>query len=257
MTRYPRSRFNPLVSFVGLTIFCYRSTNAFVISAPSSTTRTTTALSFMKEGSFHSYIQLCSGKEVDAGPNWIERSFPVTVNEKKAIDPKAIEDYNLGISGISFETGPLSKRMHEAIVSRSSLDTKDPEIARALKLYAMDFTAKEAVRAALQENGLEMVLSPDEEDSGMWGDVDSIRLLIDDDFDVVPSSTVYDSWEEAVDDWTPGQGFSFLVRQVPAKMRELTIEELMSALDSDGELRKEAEELKRRREEGRDAEPFA
>ena len=175
--------------------------------------------------------------EVGTGPNWIERSFPVNKDEK--VDPKKIEDYNLGISGVSYGTGDLSKRMYDAIQSKSSLQLATPEITRVFRIYAMDFTAKEAVRAALKQNGLEMAINDDEQDQGMWGDIDSIRLLDD---NGNPLSEMYDSWEEAVDNWTPGQGFSFVARQVPAKMRELTLDELMQALDPKGELRAQAKD---------------
>ena len=179
-----------------------------------------------------------------SGPNWIERSFPVDTGEK--VDPKRVDDYDLGINGVSLGTGPLSGRMYEAIVSRSSFDVTDPEIQRSLKLYAMDFTAKEAVRAALKQNGLELVLADDEQDEGLWGDIDSIRLLNyeDDEGQQQPIGVeIYDSWEEAIDEgWTPGQGFSFVARQVPAKMAELSLDELLTALDPDGSLREEAKD---------------
>ena len=49
--------------------------------------------------------------EVGEGDNWIERSFPVDTGGKAASAAlKKVEGYNLGISGISFQTGSLSKR---------------------------------------------------------------------------------------------------------------------------------------------------
>jgi len=175
--------------------------------------------------------------EVGTGDNWIERSFPVDTEE--GISVKKVEDYNLGISGEAFQTGPLSKKMFDAICSRTSLDMSE-EIREAFILYAMDFTAKEAVRAALSQNGLEMVLQEEEEDQGMWGDVEAIRL-----YNVETGSAIakmYDSLEDAVKDWTPGQTFDFVGRQVPAKIRELSVDELVQALDPDGKLREEATE---------------
>jgi hypothetical protein len=177
--------------------------------------------------------------EVGKGSNWIEKSFPVETEEK--INVKKVDDYNLGISGKDFQTGSLSKRMFDAIVSRTSLEMSD-EIKQAFTLYAMDFTAKEAARVALRQNGLEMVLQEEEEDQGMWGDVEAVRL-----YDMTtdtPLPILYDSLDDAVMDWTPGQTFDFVVRQVPAKMRELSIEELVQALDPDGSLREEATELR-------------
>jgi hypothetical protein len=176
--------------------------------------------------------------QIGSGPNWIERSFPVDTTEAAKVDPKAVIDYDLGISGSSLQVGPLSARMYDAIESKSVLlATASDEVKRAYRLYAMDFTAKEAVRAALKQNGLELVLQEDEQDEGLWADVDSIQLLDPAGSAVSPP---YDSWDDAVDQWTPGQGFNFVARQVPAKMRELTLEELMQALDPDGALRDQA-----------------
>jgi hypothetical protein len=131
--------------------------------------------------------------------------------------------------------------MFDAIMSKSQFAANpDEEIRRAFTLYAMDFTAKEATKAALKQNGLEMALLEEEEDAGMWGDIDTIRLL--DEKTQEPLPGVYESTEEAIDagGWTPGQGFDFVVRQVPAKIRELSLDELLQALDPDGNLREEA-----------------
>lgn len=176
--------------------------------------------------------------EVGKGENWLEKSFPVATDEK--ISTKKVDDYNLGISGKDYQTGPLSKRMFETICSRTSMDMSD-EIKFAFTLYAMDFTAKEAARAALKQNGLDMVLQEEEEDQGMWGDVEAIRLYDDSE---KPSKILYDSLEEAIMDWTPGQTFDFVVRQVPAKIKALSVKELVKALDPDGVLREEAKELR-------------
>jgi hypothetical protein len=177
--------------------------------------------------------------EVGDGPNWIEKSFPVETEQSVSV--KKVDDYNLGISGAAFQTGQLSKRMFETIVSKTSLDMSD-EIRQAFTLYAMDFTAKEATRAALAQNGLVMVLQEEEEDQGMWGDVEAVRLY--DEKTGIAFDTIYDSLEEAVPNWTPGQPFDFVVRQVPANIKELSAEELLKALDPDGALREEAKSLK-------------
>ncbi|KAG7344617.1 hypothetical protein IV203_022625 [Nitzschia inconspicua] len=178
--------------------------------------------------------------QVGKGPNWIEKSFPVDTEKK--IDVKKVDDYNLGICGKDFQTGSLSKRMYDTIVSRTSLDTGSDDIRQAFTLYAMDFTAKEATRAALNQNGLQLVLQEEEEDQGMWGDVEAVRLY---DMETeTPLPTLYESLEDALSDWTPGQTFDFVARQVPAKLRELSVEELVQALDPEGTLRQEARELR-------------
>jgi hypothetical protein len=85
-----------------------------------------------------------------------------------------------------------------------------------------------------------MVLKEEEEDQGMWGDVEAIRL-----YHVETGSAIakmYDSLEDAVNDWTPGQTFDFVARQVPAKIRELSLDELVEALDPEGKLREESGE---------------
>jgi hypothetical protein len=201
----------------------------------------TKLLSFLSEKSQRNEDQ----GEVGKGPNWIEKSFPVETEEK--INVKKVDDYNVGISGKDFQTGPLSKRMFDTIVSRTSLEMSD-DIRQAFTLYAMDFTAKEATRAALKQNGLEMVLQEEEEDQGMWGDVEAVRLY--DATTEEPLPKLYDSLEEAVLDWTPGQTFDFVCRQVPAKLKELSYDELVQALDPDGSLREEAKKLR-----GIEAEP--
>jgi hypothetical protein len=177
--------------------------------------------------------------EVGKGPNWIEKSFPVDTEE--GINVKKVDDYNLGISGESFQTGPLSKRMFDAITSKTTMKIETDDLRETFTLYAMDFTAKEAAKAALDQNGLQMVLQEEEEDQGMWGDIEAVRLY--DEKTGVAFSNLYDSLEEAVQGWTPGQTFDFVVRQVPAKIRELSAEELLQALNPKGALRREAKDL--------------
>jgi len=189
------------------------------------------------------------GGQVGSGRNWIERSFPVSLVDKEAkIDPNAVDDYNLGICGESFGTAALSGRMYDAIVSRTSVRVQDPQIQRAWKLCAMDFTAKEAARAALKQHGLEM--SPLGEDIGMWydrdGGIDAVRIYNNsgNDGEQELDPEYYDSWEDCIDrgKWQPGRRFDFVVRQVPAKMRKLDLDELLQALDPDGSLRRQAKE---------------
>jgi len=186
------------------------------------------------------------GGVIGMGPNWIERSFPLDTIKpsSSAKDLKSVEDYNLGISGISFQTGRLSKRMYDVIMTKSQFaDNPNDDIKKAFTLCAMDFTAKEATKAALKQNGLEIALAEDEEAEGMWGDLDSIRLLDPQSEEPIPGK-LYDSTEEAIDEggWTPGQPFDFVVRQVPAKIKELSLDELIQALDPNGELRQQAKE---------------
>jgi len=206
--------------------------------------------------------------------NWIEKSSPtgigklsdaagsiastdatVTKNASKSGTPPETDgNYDLGIQGVSFSVGPLSQRMYDALVSVALKrfprgTTKLPsELEDIYRIYAMDITAKEAVKAALQQNGLELALSQDDEqsqDAGLWGEIDSIQLV-----DATTGSLegdgsdIYSSLQEAVEegDWSPGQPFNFVVRNVPAKLKEMDISDLLQALDPDGKYRNEAKE---------------
>jgi hypothetical protein len=180
--------------------------------------------------------------EVGKGENWIERSFPVDFDgsgDESSRQLKKVEDYNIGISGKAFQTGPLSARMYDAMVKNNANVGMSEEIQLAYKVYAMDFTAREATKAALNQNGLQIELDDDDLDVGMWGDLDNIQIL---DARLKPVGSLYDSIDNIVKVWTPGQPFSFVVRNVPARIQELTMEELMAALDPKGENADQAKE---------------
>lgn len=63
--------------------------------------------------------------EVGKGPNWIERAFPVDFTGQEGTgskeELKKIEDYNLGISGVSFQMGGLSKRKLKLFILKYKL----------------------------------------------------------------------------------------------------------------------------------------
>jgi hypothetical protein len=86
-----------------------------------------------------------------------------------------------------------------------------------------------------------MVLLDEDEDQGMWGDVEAVRLY--DEETGIAFTTLYDSLEDAVQNWSPGQPFDFVVRQVPARIKELSVDELLQALDPDGALRENSKGL--------------
>ncbi len=200
------------------------------------------------------------GKRGD-GRNWIEKSSPTGIGKldesTSTENSKATEtdgNYDLGIDGVSFQTGPLSTRMYEAL-SSVALKRFPPgttalpdELNDVYKLYTMDITAKEAVKAALDQNGMQLAFmnedDPQSQDEGMWGDVENVKLMDMDKADESWLSEVYDNLDDAVEEggWTPGQPFSFVVRNVPAKLKEMDVSELLAALDPDGEYRAEANE---------------
>ncbi len=199
------------------------------------------------------------GKRGD-GRNWIEKSSPIGIgklndstNQSSSKSSETDGNYDLGIDGVSFETGALSTRMYEALTSVAlkrfppGTTSLPPELDDVYKLYTMDITAKEAVKAALDQNGMELAVlnedDPQSQDEGMWGDVDSIRLM-DMDKEGSWQSDLYDNLDDAVEQgqWSPGQIFSFVVRNVPAKLKEMDISDLLAALDPEGEYRAEAKD---------------
>ena len=203
------------------------------------------------------------------GPNWIEKSSPTGIggsirsssagddassSSGGGGDSKGVDDYSLGISGVSFDVGPLSGRMYDALISvaakRFPEGTDVPqELVDIYLMYSMDLTAKEATKAALKQNGLEMAEDTGEggdsvpSDLSGWGEVEGIQLvdkMTGEDID----GEIYDTFEEAVHDgdWSPGQPFNFIVRNVPASLKKMDISELLNQLDPTGELRKEAKD---------------
>ena len=187
------------------------------------------------------------------GRNWIEKSSPTGIGalEESENEGNLEGNYDLGIHGESFQTGSLSKRMYDALMSvamkRFPPGAAIPsELQDVYSVYAMDMTAKEASQAALQQNGLDLASSVSNDGgdaSAQWGQVDSIRIL-DEQTGEPEDDDVYDSWQDAIEegDWVPGKPFSFVARNVPAKVKELDVSELLEALDPDGSLREEAKE---------------
>ena len=112
------------------------------------------------------------------------------------------------------------------------------ELRDVYLLYAMDATAKEAVKVAMDSNGYALNLGKDEamQDEGAWGQIDNVVLL--DPTTGQPTkgddgSNVYNSFVEAISKggWEPGEGYSFIVRDVPARKKAMDLEALLRALD--------------------------
>lgn len=200
--------------------------------------------------------------EIDAvlGKNWMHRSASVDFmpsemhNGNTGTDSDSIY-VDVGIDGSVFGTGELSRRMYGALMTVSQKKYPDGNIPDDLSnlylLYAMDASAKEAVKAAMDGFGFALNLEKDEalQDEGAWGRVDGVVLIED-------KSTTYPSFKDAIakGDWEPGDGYSFVVREVPARRKAMDLDALLRALDPDGKLREEAMEqgilLPRSDEEG-------
>jgi hypothetical protein len=234
------------------------------------------------------------GQEKVQGRNWMEKSSPVGIGKLIAggdystgtgTDSTTITDgssgtmsqntnnqvtqdiegyYDLGIHGVSFQTGPLSLRMYSALLSMASKRFQHEEVTMKLplelehiyKMYSMDMTAKEAVKAALDQNGLELALGPrvssmDDISQGCgqhhiqeeecWGDVDNIQLIAHcksshdhmEDMQVIGE---YDSFASAIRNgkWEPGDVFNFIVRNVPARLKGFDIGKVLQSFDANG-----------------------
>ena len=187
------------------------------------------------------------------GRNWIEKSSPIGIGELSPQDENdegTDGNYDLGIDGTSFQTGSLSSRMYEALMTvalkrfPAGTTSLPSELEDVYVKYALDITAKEAVKAALEQNGLELAITSDEEDEGLWGDIDLVQLVDMETGEVENEDEKYLSLDEAVEegDWIPGQTFNFVVRNVPARLKEMDISDLLQSLDPSGEYRNQAKE---------------
>ena len=174
--------------------------------------------------------------------NWIERAVPLDTSDENVLEQlEKLEYYSLGLSGKTFQTGPLSAQLLQMMLTRNVAEGESsPEVERGYRMYALDFAAKESTREALRQNGFDLTLTEYTQDMGLWGEIESIRLL--DPATLEPLPPVYDSWEEVVDEWQPGQAFDFVVRQVPAKLSPVSLENVLETLDPDGEVHRRAED---------------
>jgi len=184
--------------------------------------------------------------------NWIEESSSASSDDD---EKTSIIYFDLGVDGQSFQTGQLSKRMYDALTSAAlkrfppGTESLPSELEDVYKTYAMDITAKEAVKAALEQNGLDLVnLSGDNDsmqDIGVWGAIDSVRILHTDMGKLENNGgESHCTLQLAVEEggWIPGQEFNFVVRNVPTKLKEIDVADLLKALDPDGSFRAEAKE---------------
>lgn len=200
--------------------------------------------------------------DIDAvlGKNWMHRSTSVDFmpsemhNSNTGTDSDSIY-VDVGIDGAVFGTGELSRRMYGALMTVAQKKYPNGNIPDDLSdlylLYAMDASAKEAVKAAMDGYGYALNLEKDEalQDEGAWGRVDGVMLIEDE-------STTYPAFKDAIakGDWEPGDCYSFVVREVPARRKAMDLDALLRALDPNGKLREEAMEkgilLPRSDEEG-------
>ena len=195
--------------------------------------------------------------ETKLGGNWMKPSedsitgLPSeVVTNKDTKDPTVYMD--VGIGGQEFGTGPLSKRMFDVMigVAQKQFGARIPmDVHNMYLLYAMDASAKEAVKAAMSNNGYEINLGDDlaMQDVSAWGSVESVSLL--DPLKGTPiqgedGASSYATWEDAIEKgkWMPGDGFSFVIRRVPSLQKAMDLSSILNALDPDGKLREEAKE---------------
>eukprot|EP00956_Cyclotella_meneghiniana_P044228 scaffold308234_cov109-Cyclotella_meneghiniana.AAC.2 len=195
--------------------------------------------------------------ETTLGGNWMKPSEDsITGLPSEVVTNKDTKDstvyMDVGIGGQEFGTGPLSKRMFDVMigVAEKQFGARIPmDVYNMYLLYAMDASAKEAVKAAMSNNGYEMNLGDDlaMQDVSAWGSVESVLLL--DPLKGTPiqgedGASSYSSWEDAIQKgkWMPGDGFSFVIRRVPSLQKAMDLSSVLNALDPDGKLRQEAKE---------------
>ena len=195
--------------------------------------------------------------ETIVGNNWMKRSSNIdfmpaelTTSNNAHSDESIYMD--VGINGIDFGTADLSRRMHEAMmkVASNKFPTGIPsELGNVYLLYSMDASAKEAVKVAMDSNGYALNLGDDDamQDEGAWGEINEVVLI-----DSTTGKPIkgedgensYKSFMEAIANggWEPGDGYSFVAREVPARKKAMDLEALLKALDPDGTLWEEAKE---------------
>jgi hypothetical protein len=181
-----------------------------------------------------------------SGPNWIERCDLEEQQNVSFLNRKKDDGrYALGISGTSFQTGSLSKRMYSTLLQAAikrfpSVDDIPNELLDIYKLYAMDFTAREACRAAFEQNNMDMKVEEGKNDDvGAWGQITAVQVYLDDD-----EMEEYESLEQAIQegDWQPGQTYNFEVTEIPAKLKDFDLGKLLQKLDPTGSMRSQAKE---------------
>eukprot|EP00986_Skeletonema_menzelii_P021248 scaffold33748_cov166-Skeletonema_menzelii.AAC.1 len=185
--------------------------------------------------------------------NWMKKSTSIDFMPSEMQNSKDDSTYmDVGINGKTFGIGDLSRRMHEAlmVVASKQFPSGIPEeLGDVYLLYSMDASAKEAVKVAMDSNGYTLNLGDDEsmQDEGAWGQIESVTFVDSETGDIIKGedgSTSYESFTDAIakGGWEPGDGFSFVVREVPSRKKAMDLEALLRALDPDGTLWDEAKE---------------
>ena len=185
--------------------------------------------------------------------NWMKKSTSIDFMPSEMQNSKDDSTYmDVGINGKTFGIGDLSRRMHEAlmVVATKQFPSGIPEeLGDVYLLYSMDASAKEAVKVAMDSNGYALNLGDDEsmQDEGAWGQIESVSFVDSETGDVIKGedgSTSYESFTDAIakGGWEPGDGFSFVVREIPSRKKAMDLEALLKALDPDGTLWDEAKD---------------
>lgn len=157
-------------------------------------------------------------KNVVEEDNWIEQ-----VSDNSSNKDEDWEEYNIGIQGLSLQTGPLSKKFYHAMIQNKQKEEEDT----AYKLLALDYTAREATRVSCEQNGFILLDSDDD-----WGKVEQIQLI--DPNKGRPLGNMHGSWADFLPHWKPGLGFNFVAKGIKAKGMEYNLQDVLSSLDTDG-----------------------
>ena len=165
-----------------------------------------------------------TSSQTEQAKNWIERSDPLGADffsDGQSQQSEAVAYFSLGIDGSSFELGELSKKFYAVMMKQAesrfaAAGGVPDQLLPIYSTFAMDLSAKEATKAALLQNGMDMI-EDEESASQLWGEVENIRIE-------GYSDDIYDSFQDAAEGgkWIPGKTFSFVVRNVQAKLSTTT-----------------------------------
>ena len=156
--------------------------------------------------------------------NWIERSDPLGSDLFEQSSNSAAAYFSLGIDGKEYELGFVSQKFYSVMMEQANKRFTEvggvpDQLIPIYATFAMDSSAKEAVKMALEQNGVEMIEDDTEAAIGnqLWGEVENIKISTE-------NNASYDSFQEAVEsgEWKPGTDFSFVVRNVKARVNTLS-----------------------------------
>lgn len=177
--------------------------------------------------------------------------------------------YDIAVSGITFQTDILSQKYYNAIISNPKFSTllalknddsnnndsnnndtnKESDenmisLQNEIQKIVWIMTTKDTINAILKQNGMEISIKDDinNDKNPIYNlpiDLIRIRQITNNDDDNM-IITPYMSYNEFLNVWKPGMIYDFIIRNVSCGMKELSMEEILDALDPNGIYHKQA-----------------